>query len=314
MSNTIKEFTQELARRVSEQLGENRFIVRSNVVRKVNLELTALSIIDKEGDSNISPQVYVNGYYHQYLNSNLEYDDIVNAIIRTYEESKPDEKMDMTFFTDWEQVKFKVVPRIINTEWNKELLEDVPHFDVLDLSVCFYVIVSMDKNGMGSILVRNEHLALWNITLDELKKTAFEQNKVFNKAQLESMYNVMKGMLSEQMSGDLELSEDDLEGMIDALVEEDCEMFVISNNERMFGAIELLDTELLEKLSQKLESDLCLIGSSVHEIIAVKAERSSAEIFAEMIQTVNEEQVEVSERLTNIPYFYKRGSRQIEIM
>ena len=314
MSNTIKEFTEELARRVSEQLGKDKFVVRSNVVRKINTELTALLIVDKEVDSNITPQLYVNGFYHQYLNSNLEMDEIVDAVIRTYEEHKVNKGMDISFFADWEQVKSRIVPRLINREWNRELLDEVPHVDVLDLSICFYAIVDMDKNGMGAILVRNEHLDFWNVSEQELKETAFEQNRVFKKAHLVSMLSVMHEILTDELSGELELSDDVLEGIIDAVIENDCEMMVLTNKERLFGAIELLDVELLERISQKMESDLCLLGSSVHEILVIKAGRLSTEELTEMICTVNATEVRPEERLTNNPYIYKMGSKKIEIM
>lgn len=314
MSNTFKEFTEELTRRVSKQLGEDRFIVRSNIVRKINVELTALSILDKEVDSNVTPQLYVNDFYHEYLHSNLEMDEIVDAVIRTYEEHKIGEGVDVRFFTDWEQVKTRIIPRIVNTEWNKKLLDEVPHVDVLDLSVCFYVVVSLDKDGMGSILIRSEHLDQWGVSVEELIETAFEQNKIFKDAQVLSMVSVMRNMIMEEFSGEMEIPEEMLEGIIDSIIVHDCEMLVLTNKERTFGAIEILDFELLEEISQKWESDLVVIGSSIHEIIVVKAGKMFTEDFTKMIHKANVEAVLPEERLTNKPYIYRRGSKKIEIM
>lgn len=314
MEQTIKEFTNELTRRVAERLGDT-FAVRSATVMKVNTELTAISIINKEVDSNITPQMYVNSYYHQFLNSNLDWDDIVDAVIRNYEEHKIDEAISMDFFMDWEQVKSKVEPRLVNREWNTELLATVPHTEVLDLAIVYYVTIHMDSEGAGSILIKNDHLNIWGIDKDELNRVAFEENGVFNKAKLQSMESIFRGMIEDELPMDMNISDDDIAGMVDAVVERGSKMMVLSNASNMFGSVQFLNTDLLEELAEKLESNLCILGSSIHEVIIVPCEdESDACMFAEMIQSVNEEQVQISDRLAKVPYFYRRGTKKIDFM
>lgn len=89
---------------------------------------------------------------------------------------------------------------MVNREWNTELLATVPHTEVLDLAIVYYVTIHMDSEGAGSILIKNDHLNIWGIDKDELNRVAFEENGVFNKAKLQSMESIFRGMIEDLKS------------------------------------------------------------------------------------------------------------------
>ena len=56
---------------------------------------------------------------------------------------------------DFENVKDRVCFKLINKDRNAELLSDMPYIEFLDLAVIFYVLVSEDEMGTGSITIHN---------------------------------------------------------------------------------------------------------------------------------------------------------------
>ena len=54
-----------------------------------------------------------------------------------------------------------------------------------------------------------------------------------------------------------------------------------------------------------------LLPSSIHEWIAISTEMMDPKELAEMVQSVNAEQVELSERLSNNVYHYDKEQRKV---
>lgn len=61
---------------------------------------------------------------------------------------------------DFENVKDRVCFKFINKDRNAELLSDMP-YRVPDLAVIFYVLVSEDEMGTGSITIHNSLMEAW---------------------------------------------------------------------------------------------------------------------------------------------------------
>lgn len=314
-TKTIQKFTEELILKISETLGE-RYKITSNVVKKINTELLGLQIFDNEQTgTNMVPSIYVNSFYHQYLNSDISMDEISDEVISTYMSNKTDKSFDVSYFTDWQAVKKLLTARIINSEMNRELIQEIPHIEFLDLTIVFYVTVDLGQQGIGSVLVRNEHMKYWDVDVEDLSKAAFEENRIFDQAVIQSMESILRGMIEDElMSDQIKVSEADISGMIDGIITQNSMMYVLTNKDKQFGAIELMDVNTLEMIASKLESDLAIIPSSVHELILLKLEdRSSADMLAGMICDVNQT-LNVSDKLSDHPYFYEWGSRKVEIM
>ena len=62
---------------------------------------------------------------------------------------------------DFENVKDRVCFKLINKDRNAELLSDMPYIEFLDLAVIFYVLVSEDEMGTGSITIHNSLMGAW---------------------------------------------------------------------------------------------------------------------------------------------------------
>ena len=76
---------------------------------------------------------------------------------------------------------------------------DAPHVRIEDLAVIFYILVSSDAEGTGTITVRNNMLSFWNVDTDVLYELALANTQRMFRGTVQSMANVMIDILSKQM-------------------------------------------------------------------------------------------------------------------
>ena len=119
-----------------------------------------------------------------------------------------------------------------------------------------------------------------------------------------------KSISGMEKGGSMELPENFHEAM-----EQDTAMYVLSNRGRIFGAAALLYSESIKNLTKRLNKNLIILPSSVHEVLLIPDDGvAQKEFFMEMVKEVNDTQVEPEERLSYNIYYYDRVSGQISIM
>ena len=90
-------------------------------------------------------------------------------------------------------------------------------------------------------------------------------------------------------------------------------MYVMTNRRKINGAAEILFPENLDKLASILHSDIYIIPSSTHEVIAISSNGHSADELQEMVNDINMNQVDLEDRLSNEVYHYDRNKRELTI-
>ena len=90
-------------------------------------------------------------------------------------------------------------------------------------------------------------------------------------------------------------------------------MWVISNERGTCGAASMLYEDKLHRLAESVGTDLYILPSSVHEVIAVSAEMGGPEELARMVAEINMDQVELGERLSNQVYRYDKDLRKVTL-
>ena len=90
-------------------------------------------------------------------------------------------------------------------------------------------------------------------------------------------------------------------------------LYVLTNKDKMYGASALLYSGQLKILAEKLQSDLLILPSSVHEVLLLEDDREQDYAFyREMVREVNGSQVEPDEVLSENIYRYDRVKESIE--
>lgn len=273
-------------------------------VEKVNMTYDGISIRGK--DTNISPTIYINDMYEKYQNcGDLEETLMAACDLMAMEFAKTPQVVDVDSL--YKDANEKVVFQLINTEQNRSFLEQVPHREFQDLSIIYKLVINADAESIQSIKVTNSLAARLGMNEEQLFKCAAENTRRIFPPKVRSMNDVMKEMfISDGMPAEL------ADMMIGEIPPEQT-MWVVSNNRGIDGAVSMLYENELHELAGKLENDLYILPSSVHEVIAVPTDLASPEELAEMVAEVNMQEVSLDERLSNQVYHYDKDLRKLTL-
>lgn len=297
-------FTTLVREEVERRTGDN-YRVRLNDVRKNNgIVLRGLTVM--QDDSNISPTIYLNNYYEEYINGRATLVNVVNDVMDTYNRNKVNQSVDMRYFLNYESVKQSVVYKLINTEKNKELLEDIPHIEFLDLSIVFQCMIAQEELGTASILIHNVHLKLWDVSVEKLYQAAKENTQRLQEYEIKTMADVLCEIM--EAENPEEFDDEDYR----AELSDSVPMYVLSNKSRVEGAACMLYPNLIRDFADAIGSSFYIIPSSIHELLLLPIgyDEESGEIKS-MIREINDTQVSTEEILSYSLYFYDREEGKI---
>ena len=203
----------------------------------------------------------------------------------------------------FENIKERIVYKLVNYEKNEDLLKTVPHKKFLDLAVVYYISIKEDIFESASILINNTHLELWGKTMEDIDRLAKENSPRILKPELKSMAQTLMEIIRHEKKKPEDIDEDVLS---------DCGMYVLSNEKKQFGASAILYDNVIKDFSESLNSDLYILPSSVHEVIMIPSILvDSVDKLNEMICEVNATQVPLIDILSNHSYYYSRDKECI---
>ena len=295
------EFEEKIVDCVRARLDQEVGIEITEVTKNNGVVLKGLSL--KESDSSISPTIYLERYYAGYRDGR-SMEEIADEIVDVYHRGNLGAFFDVADFLDFEKAKKRIVYKLVNYEKNKVLLKQIPHKPLLDMAVVYYYLLENDRLENATILIYNNHLESWNVTLNEIDQLAKENTPLLLKADLRSitevLYQIIRSRNEEDAEKFLELENE---------TESDPIMYVLSNKSKIFGAAAILYDDVLKNFSEKVQKDLYILPSSVHEVILIPKEESMEwEKLQEMVKEVNSTQVEDVEILSDSVYCYQRGN------
>ncbi len=294
----IKEFSCNMKKAVEKRLGEG-YRIEETTVDKINGVSMEALVIHKDS-INLAPTIYLKPYYEDYLDGEGIREGS-ERIVEAFNRAVPRDDLDMKFYVDYETVRNGLYYKLISTERNRSLLDNIPHVPFLDLDIVFYY--SLEKDGMpeGSILVRNSHMELWGVNTETLMRDA----RVNSPLSMPVKCREMKEVLSE-------LKPDDTDLMIKW--EDLPPMYVISNRRMVNGASAILYPGILAGMSEKFNENIYIIPSSVHEVIIIPDDgRGDPEYLRSMIYSINRTQLDPQDVLSDSLYYFDRETEKITI-
>lgn len=297
MNNDYMEFAEKMRRGIESVMGKE---VKLHAVKKNNgVVLYGITILTD--GCNMAPTLYLEKFYEDYKNGE-PIKEIACEFMREYDRACINENINIDFFKDYEQIKSLLGYKLVNADMNVELLKEVPHKRFLNFAVVCYCDMPgeiVEKVGKGCILIKNEHLEIWNVSAEEIIEEAIQNMQETNPAHLLNMMEILKELY------------DDPNGLIASKLP----MYVLTNTERVFGAGALLYDNQLEKVAEEIKDDFYILPSSLHEVIILpKKFCTDIEYLVQMVHEVNEEQVDKEERLAENVYFYSRERKELEIV
>ncbi len=308
----FNDFKEEVLRALREKYNVRvEPVIKNNGLCLTGLIFSLSKTIEREdGISEVSPTLYAEYMYEEYKNGKT-IDEIIEKITNVVENSNDcgSELMDTILMVrDFEKVKEFILPYVINTELNEEMLKEIPNRQFLDLSIAYRVFINREENQTASILIRNGLMESWNITEEQLYETAMKnlmaEEKLISIPSVSDMFTVLKALAGNNLK--------------DFLLNEnvDNKMWVVSNRCKLYGAILILNKEFMSKLYRGFGKEMIVIPSSVHELIIIDETETGSGDFDinemnEIISEINETQLQRDEILSN--HCYRLTEKGLEI-
>lgn len=274
MDIITEEFAQAVMAAVEERAG--RPVVIEKVLKNNGVRLNGLCIRN-DGGSGVSPTFYLESIKPEYRNA--EYiESLVGHIMEVIDchrqgidETVPDQISSM--LSDTEEVKRRILPRVVSFGWNTEMLRTMPYSRFLDLAVTF----DLEVGENSTMRVRSGMMEMIALSVDEMYEAAMRNARLKG-------YSVMRiGDIVERSLRDSGFRPVPRAGGVgevatDVYIDQ-APMVVISNRACLNGAYGMLDEELLGRVADgfTVQTDegekagidtMYIIPSSVHEIIA----------------------------------------------
>jgi len=318
---TYQEFICNITERIQTIVG-SRYQVKCHPVRKNNgVHLDGLMVMSEE--ANVSPTIYLNNYYDQYIHGR-PLSEIIWEIVQLFKKAPLLGKIEIDRFSDFASVRDNIAIKLINYEANLDLLKEVPHRRFLDLAEVYYFVVPNELLGNATILIRNEHMELWQINETVLHRLGM-RNTLYLGWEIRPMNLILRDYIREELDDylkDKEPADHPAPDHIQMLAEEilsdiyqsDVEgpLYVLSNDQRFFGASCILYTARLKEFADLKDSDLYILPSSIHEVILIPQNVSpSYESLCAMVKEINNSEVEICDRLSDRVYKFDRETGEI---
>ena len=310
------------------------FEFSTRVVLKNN-DVSLDALMARVPGQNLIPTLYFQNLYEEFTDfydENPEYLPIQcqRILDRIDPDRTPVPDHYLLDFSDFEDLKDRIVLRIISREMNPLLLNDVPHRDYLDLSIVYYILLDTKedlRHEMATALIHNSNLECWGTTEEELYRLAVSNTPKLLPPRIRDIESIIGEILcsgsfrnngEDPEEDDLLFSDTDEDASaagemirhVCSSVTDHCPMYVLSNPTRLYGAAAILYPGLLEKYREELGCGFFVLPSSVHETIllpfhdGLKPEHSQIEELRDLVRQINEENVSPIERLTDSVYTY----------
>ena len=289
---TYKEFEMQVKTYLEENLGAD-VTVSTYTARKNNQTLCQGLLIEDASDGerfSASPVIYLDDFYSDLCNGS-SFEEIAKTIYKLYRNAKQTGDFKLKDLTNFEELKEKIIYKLINLDMNKDLLDDIPYIPYLDLAIVFYCCIANTDEQTAGFLIHNSHLDLWGIQQNELYKYAHKNTCRLFPYSLQSVCATLNEM-SENLTAPLSV-----------MPEED--LLVLTNQSRIDGAACILYDNMLEKIAEVLQEDFYVIPSSIHELLILRKHLSPEEGgLSELITSVNKTTVMDTDILSSHPYYY----------
>ena len=297
---TFMEFSNEIVENLSAYTGDHRQISIREIRKNNGIILHGL--LWQREKNNCSPTIYLENFYQKYQ-SGMEMTKIMMELIHAFEDYTPDHMIDMSFFTEYTHAKDKILLKLINYERNYSMLMDMPHIRYQDLAIVFYCRVQEVDGGM--IMIHNNHMKMWQVTEQELYDRAIVNTPKLCPVCLSNLRSTVEEMLGEE-----EKASD-----LDGTAGED-EMQVLTNQSKIFGAVSILYPDVLQNIAERIQRNLYVLPSSVHEVILLPertGEKGTEESLAEIVKDVNSTVVDTEDILADSVYYYDRVKKSLSV-
>lgn len=267
----------EIEKAVADRLGAGYEVQAMEVEKNNGMTFQAITV--RKAGEKACPVIYIDGIIKEVENGAMDIQDaaveIAGAAVRCQGgDAMAGACMDIADGLCRETVLEKVVYRMVNTGLNKNRLKSLPHRELFDLSAIYTMVEERGGESYG-ITISHEFCSAFGITVEELDGAARRNTK------REGFCVMSIGEIMEEITG---IPARETDGIAR-------HMYVLTNKGRNNGASVILYREYFEGLARELQSDLYVLPSSIHEVIAIPAGVAGADEVRATVGDVNDKEV-----------------------
>ena len=292
-------FKDKLCDIIAMEMGEGYEVCAREVTKNNGVVLTG--IMAKKHDSNISPTLYINEHY----NKDVKEEDLTEMGRAFAEHLRQAIVPDIDVIEDlleYDRIRDHIAIKLVNTRKNKDMLDNVPSREFLNLSICYYF--GMDKafeqsdqmTQRATVLIGNALMEKWGIDEESLYEAAISNMKKAHPDKVISMQDMLKSRIDSLTAG--------------------ISMYILTNDINLFGASAILYGDGIKDLADRLDSDIIILPSSVHEVILLPSNepKKDADDLLNIVCEVNKNEVRDEDILADSVYLYDRASKSISLL
>ena len=264
------------------KLFETEVVERQEVLKNNGIVMVGLSIRNLE--KNAAPVIYLDEYYNAYLKGR-PLEDLSECLVEKSRKTPELPQWERDMLLDFSLLKDKIVYKLVNAQENEKLLKEAPNLPLLDFAIVFYLHLPISEAESGTILIRNEHLKLWDCPISRLYEYAKKNTP-----------RICPPMLCP------------LTALIEAageVWEEECPILVLTNETGVYGATAILYQEIPQLIYQEVGGNYYLLPSSIHEFLIVPEREDTVpgELRA-IVREVNRTEIAKEEFLSDQIYYF----------
>ncbi|GAA6409140.1 hypothetical protein K040078D81_32570 [Blautia hominis] len=288
-------FKQEILTSLKKEAGE-KMVTLHRIEKNNGKILDAVTIM--ESGTHIAPTIYLADFY-DFFSHGMSLEEVTFKILELNTERQVEEtEFQNAGFEDYKRARSHICYKLINLDMNRKLLKNVPYIPYLDLAIVFYYRLEEEVLNGANFLVHNCNLESWGITLQDIYEDAHKNTSRRLPFTLQGMEALIREMTGE-------------EELLSFGFQKREQMYILTNEEKYFGAAALLYPHVLSHISRLLHCNFYVLPSSIHECILVPdSGQFSKKELETMVREVNETQVEDEEVLSQNVYYYdgKKGA------
>ena len=284
-----------MAEAVKKEFGTECEVQFQDVAKNNGLMLKA--IIIREPGMAVSPTVYIDEVLDRIISGDIDIREAAQEIISTYRKCRgKGDFEDIISCLNGRSILAGVTYQLINLEKNEDRLVCMPHKRFLDLAAVYRVVVNDNGEGMASFLMSDSLCDNYGLTKKELDAAAMRNTEQ------QGFQAMSMGSILAEITG---VPKDETDA--------GCIMWVLTNSKRLNGAVAMLYPDLFKNLADRIGSDLYVLPSSIHEVIAVPADGMNPEELKTIVGDVNSVEVSEDEFLSGNVYKYIRRENRLVI-
>ncbi len=296
-----EDFKKEVVENIKSYLSEEYqdFDMKFQDIKKGSgNEYEALMIGPKDRKMSVIPALNMTEAFKKYENG-MPFGDVMSKLadIRMNASLPSFNKEDIF---DFDKIKDRIIPRLINTAANQEYLADKPHKDIEDLSIVYAVRISEDEQGFAEAVITDDLANMWGVDAQEIHSRAMD-----NIAERPPLFQNIESVLFGEKEN-LEIEDVEPEDY-------SVPFFILTNQQKTKGAVMAINPKTMDRIAAKF-GDVYVIPSSVHETLIVpKSAVDDVQGLVNMVKQVNESEVSPEDQLSNNVYEYDSKTHTLKI-